>query len=356
MIPVSSTFSAASCSTKHVCILAFPPRSSFKSEANNLVDIRDPWAQVQRYAEDYYAGGEVIPGSGGRLTAHHLGTNDDGSGFLTPEVANAELEKEDQDLEVGEEEFRDEEEAEGVEEDEERESEPEDFDENDHLFNRLRPQIVSDIRGQPLHMVPNVKTSGHGTTEEPIMIESDDESEVKLPVREPEEEEKEGEEEDELVDERPEERPVLDVKVEGQLAVAEAIKEEEIPGAALVAEEAHEEETVPFKEAEILEEEKRPKPLERRLEQDAPREPQSTIFPMVTASIEPTDHLVSGSEIPSLPDISPPQTSKPRGGEIGASETTDATTVLYDNTEIPTAVHDSQDTQKEGHITTRKLS
>lgn len=58
--------------------------------------------------------------------------NDDGSGFLTPDVVNPESEGEEEEGE-GEDEYE-----ENYEDLEAKEAETEEFDENDHLFNRLR--------------------------------------------------------------------------------------------------------------------------------------------------------------------------------------------------------------------------
>jgi hypothetical protein len=103
-------------------------------------DIRDPWAQVAKYAEDYYSGGEVVSDSRVRLSPHHL-VNDDDSGFLTPDVINPDIsvkEEEEEEEEEGEgDEFEDEFVKDDLEDMETQELEPEP-DENDHLFNRLR--------------------------------------------------------------------------------------------------------------------------------------------------------------------------------------------------------------------------
>ncbi|KAF9451504.1 hypothetical protein P691DRAFT_663104, partial [Macrolepiota fuliginosa MF-IS2] len=43
---------------------SFPPYLTARQERpSDFVDIRDPWAQVEKYAEDYYAGGQVVPTS-----------------------------------------------------------------------------------------------------------------------------------------------------------------------------------------------------------------------------------------------------------------------------------------------------
>lgn len=131
--------------------LAFPPHPT-----STLDDIRDPWAQVAKYAEDYYAGGEVVPDSRSRLSPHHLGINDDGAGFLTPDVVNPDLDmKEEEEGEEGEDEFEDEFAKDDLEDTETQELEPEP-DENDHLFNRLRsytqPKPVVCSRLKNLHL------------------------------------------------------------------------------------------------------------------------------------------------------------------------------------------------------------
>jgi hypothetical protein len=116
--------------------IAFPPHVSIKDAPENpLVEIQDPWVPVSTYAEDYYAGGEVPQHPKEPLSAHYLGVNDDGSGFLSPDVvSNIELASD----EGAEQEDEVEEDYEDGVEDETRETEPEEFSEHDHLFNRLQ--------------------------------------------------------------------------------------------------------------------------------------------------------------------------------------------------------------------------
>ncbi|KXN85289.1 hypothetical protein AN958_11389 [Leucoagaricus sp. SymC.cos] len=217
---------------------SFPPHASTKEELTNpLIEVRDPWAQVQRYAEDYYAGGEITPrrsgsrpgpgrSSEGLLSAHHL------EGF--------------------------------------GEDENEEFDEQDHLFNRLqshyanRPFAVSYSKLQPT--LGFKITSGPGTNDEPIMIDSDDEDEapglvisaaqreqeqVRVLRREEEQDEKEyflDKLEDEVAGEHSEERdetPTCQPEVteglhEVSVAVVEADVEEQSGEEEPVEEDAHE--------------------------------------------------------------------------------------------------------------------
>jgi hypothetical protein len=114
-------------------------------------DIRDPWAPAAKYAEDYYSGGNVVSDSRVRLSPHHL-SNEDDSGFLTPDVVNPDVgvkeEGEEEEEEEGEGEGEGEDEFEdGFVKDDSEDMEPQDFgpepDENDHLFNRLRSYTQS---------------------------------------------------------------------------------------------------------------------------------------------------------------------------------------------------------------------
>lgn len=150
--------------------LAFPPHASAQSKPTNaLVDIRDPWAQVERYAEDYYAGGEVInPRLKGPLAAHHLGVHeneDDAAGFLTPDVvSNADFDNdEEREREQEDGEFREEDEEyydEDVNDEGTRENEGKDINEQDHLFNRLHPSFAY----RPFVCTPSPFTGSHYTS------------------------------------------------------------------------------------------------------------------------------------------------------------------------------------------------
>lgn len=56
--------------------LAFPPRAD-SLNAEQPIEIRDPWSGPRIFAEDYYSGGEICFNS--RVTADRLGSCDGGS-------------------------------------------------------------------------------------------------------------------------------------------------------------------------------------------------------------------------------------------------------------------------------------
>ena len=68
-------------------MVAFPPHSNVHQidDSGVLVDIPDHWAAVEKYAEDYYAGGDVRPSPNGRLDPHHIGLNDGDQRLLSPD-------------------------------------------------------------------------------------------------------------------------------------------------------------------------------------------------------------------------------------------------------------------------------
>ncbi|KAF5354855.1 hypothetical protein D9756_005448 [Leucocoprinus leucothites] len=193
---------------------SFPPHSHHNkgqpsTTADTLVDIRDPWERVEKYAEDYYAGGELtIPPriyKKGLLAAHYLGVKDDDSatGFLSPDVvSNVDLDNEEDEEEKeremgvdrgGKDQDEDEEgeEEEGnyndlIDEDESEQAAEEEVNEEDHLFNRLQPSFARRPFGMSYVQGPqfpsfNIK-SGPGSNEEPITIDSDDDEEALPPV------------------------------------------------------------------------------------------------------------------------------------------------------------------------------
>ncbi|KAJ3575065.1 hypothetical protein NP233_g1357 [Leucocoprinus birnbaumii] len=188
---------------------SFPPHSHLNkgqshTTAETLVDIHDPWERVERYAQDYYAGGEltVPPRSNkkGLLAAHYLGVKDDDSatGFLSPDVvSHADFENEEEERDVdekekeGDEDIYDEDE-EGEEGDYEdyidedpKENAEEEVDEGDHLFNRLHSSFTTRPFGMPYsqtHQPLIIDKSGPGTNDEPIMIDSDEEEEAPAPA------------------------------------------------------------------------------------------------------------------------------------------------------------------------------